>query len=774
MEQNSIEIPRNEWEKLIDRIDKLDKEVSALKSKVNNLPPQNINQNICQNRYGVPYENTQQQSAAFSNVGVQQNRYTISDADRSKGNSFSPSHKQAEEQFGEADYFANDHLIDIPFKKTTNKINVEYIIGSSFMGILAAILIFVGIAAFVDFLGIATQIVRALLMYMVSIAFMTVGYVFVKRNKNPFSISVLGCGVGAIYVSTIISTFGLKVINPIIAIALMVAASFLTVLISKDIESEQFKLIGFTGLSVAVLLVVCSEYRLNLFFLFLMLWLYTIFNLLLGSHYLRTKNWSYYLIYTVSYLIQNILTISLCYSLYEAGRSYLAYSASVIAKMDTVTYTPGNFIWIGLITLSLFIINYLKLYSFADRCLKEVDNSFKLMTTYGNILIFTAILMGSIIAFIHGWSLWNSNLQIITDCIWIIFVIYGYFLLNISSIARKSVAAYPVSLSLLLLIFINIDIRPILAVLILTGIICLECFGVLRTKRKYELISLTVITFNIVFIQIMIMDESILCIPVLVFSMLLWFITWNKSRMVKISLVKQPKNSLYFKIVAYLVSHMAALGIALVLVKSSLFKDEEFAVVAYFALVALLLVLFDITNIATSWERIDSPLKLFNLNRNVKELDASHNINFIVHLLILALGLFIFLPEMTNMYSLILATILLLIATVDIKYIFDNSILVETELIITYYKVLNNYLPNYPYMASIALIIIAIISIMAGNRYNFRNFRIYGLSLAIFSVFKLIVFDIREAGSKAVGMLFAGVLCLVIVYLYNKGSKKLE
>ena len=77
-------------------------------------------------------------------------------------------------------------------------------------------------------------------------------------------------------------------------------------------------------------------------------------------------------------------------------------------------------------------------------------------------------------------------------------------------------------------------------------------------------------------------------------------------------------------------------------------------------------------------------------------------------------------------------------------------------------------------MASIALIIIAIISIMAGNRYNFRNFRIYGLSLAIFSVFKLIVFDIRETGSKAVGMLFAGVLCLVIVYLYNKGSKKLE
>jgi cbb3-type cytochrome oxidase subunit 3 len=84
---------------------------------------------------------------------------------------------------------------------------------------------------------------------------------------------------------------------------------------------------------------------------------------------------------------------------------------------------------------------------------------------------------------------------------------------------------------------------------------------------------------------------------------------------------------------------------------------------------------------------------------------------------------------------------------------------------------MDNYIGDVKYLVTIGLIVMAIISIIAGNKYNFKNFRIYGLSLIFLSAAKLLVFDFSSSGLGAVGMLLAGILCLCVVFIYNKGNK---
>ena len=78
-----------------------------------------------------------------------------------------------------------------------------------------------------------------------------------------------------------------------------------------------------------------------------------------------------------------------------------------------------------------------------------------------------------------------------------------------------------------------------------------------------------------------------------------------------------------------------------------------------------------------------------------------------------------------------------------------------------------------PFICSILCLIIAICSIKFGFSKNIKAFRLYGLYLSIFSVLKLLLFDIGTTNSLLMVFSFigAGVLCFVIVWFYNKMSE---
>lgn len=80
------------------------------------------------------------------------------------------------------------------------------------------------------------------------------------------------------------------------------------------------------------------------------------------------------------------------------------------------------------------------------------------------------------------------------------------------------------------------------------------------------------------------------------------------------------------------------------------------------------------------------------------------------------------------------------------------------------------------YVMSIACLLLAIGSIIIGFAGDYKSIRIYGLVLSMISIFKLIMIDISYANTlgHALSFFISGVLCFVISLIYNFIDKKMQ
>ena len=80
---------------------------------------------------------------------------------------------------------------------------------------------------------------------------------------------------------------------------------------------------------------------------------------------------------------------------------------------------------------------------------------------------------------------------------------------------------------------------------------------------------------------------------------------------------------------------------------------------------------------------------------------------------------------------------------------------------------------NIPYLMSVGLILWAVICIATGFKIKLKSIRFYGLILSIISVGKLVMMDIQYDNSiaRAASMAVCGVLLFIISFSYNKAEK---
>lgn len=80
------------------------------------------------------------------------------------------------------------------------------------------------------------------------------------------------------------------------------------------------------------------------------------------------------------------------------------------------------------------------------------------------------------------------------------------------------------------------------------------------------------------------------------------------------------------------------------------------------------------------------------------------------------------------------------------------------------------------YVISCALLLLAIAAVLAGFPLRLAPLRIYGLCLAMFAVIKLLMADLRHDNSMETVLCFlsAGVLCFAINFIYNHVKKRFE
>lgn len=89
--------------------------------------------------------------------------------------------------------------------------------------------------------------------------------------------------------------------------------------------------------------------------------------------------------------------------------------------------------------------------------------------------------------------------------------------------------------------------------------------------------------------------------------------------------------------------------------------------------------------------------------------------------------------------------------------------------------VLNSF-ESVNYVMSIACLLLAITSIIIGFAGDYKSIRIYGLVLSMISIFKLIMIDISYENTlgHALSFFVSGVLCFVISLIYNYIDKKMQ
>lgn len=135
-----------------------------------------------------------------------------------------------------------------------HKKNMENAIGTSLMGILASGLIFISIILFATLcLPYLSDFFKMVTCYVVSIAIITVS--MYKLNKHPdskFYLSLSGCGVGALYISLLLTNIYFEYINDITLFIGITIWVFFMCALSK-IKHTIFAVIGHVGILIAVI-----------------------------------------------------------------------------------------------------------------------------------------------------------------------------------------------------------------------------------------------------------------------------------------------------------------------------------------------------------------------------------------------------------------------------------------------------------------------------------------------------------------------------------------
>ncbi|MDE6847278.1 MAG: DUF2339 domain-containing protein [Lachnospiraceae bacterium] len=131
----------------------------------------------------------------------------------------------------------------------------EKIFGKNFMGIFASVLIFISLIIFATLmLPYLTDTIKLIGLYVVSFTILFAGYIPAKKNKaNKFYTVLIGCGIGSLYISLLLSDLYFKVIGDIaLYILILLWAVFIKYL--PGLKNMLFHIIGQSGIFIATIL----------------------------------------------------------------------------------------------------------------------------------------------------------------------------------------------------------------------------------------------------------------------------------------------------------------------------------------------------------------------------------------------------------------------------------------------------------------------------------------------------------------------------------------
>jgi hypothetical protein len=132
--------------------------------------------------------------------------------------------------------------------------DMEKVVGKAWMGILASVLIFASLIFFATvMIPLLSDTAKMVIMYAVSIAILVAGLVLLNRRGRAVYVAISSCGLGAVYLSMLMSNIYFEVIGDI-TLYLFVLVWAVGVAYLSRTKSRVFLIIGQIGLVISVII----------------------------------------------------------------------------------------------------------------------------------------------------------------------------------------------------------------------------------------------------------------------------------------------------------------------------------------------------------------------------------------------------------------------------------------------------------------------------------------------------------------------------------------
>lgn len=610
-------------------------------------------------------------------------------------------------------------------KQAFTKNNIENNIGKNLMSIIASLMVFIGICGFIALvIQNSSEIAKVIVMYIFSFAFYIAGRLILNKKRDALSLSLTSCGIGAVYISLLITHFYFKMIGEIVLGILLIGWSISAFLLAKKIKSDLFFTISYIGYSLAISL----------------------------------GTWS--ILSTDIELSANLVAMVLatCFTIFTY----------IIIKDDDICNLRLRYIIFVISIPVCWLIS--QLVSNAHEQYRLMSNTVDLITTISILKLFTYQVKGFIENTKHEFetilvSLIALVIQTITIVVgmqdtvveWSIplIILYIYSEFKSSGIEEKQVGkiSYAVFISLSCVLasqyfFIFLLVMPFISFIL----------GCKNADKNLELMAGNVYMVWATYFIIREYDAWIgFSIPVI----LMWICSlWTLTKKYLLS----NKIILYFNVI---------LGSWIFICMNT---TGDMNLILPYIIICMILIFTGLSAFATDW----SNGKSFIHKEAFSKYDVLFGINHVLQYIWLGWGtLVIEFTEPGGLLQFIIVLISLMLCISDLHYVMEikndwKALAAEIKSTLFTCYSLSLYLPpDTGYILSIFCIILAITSIYFGFKFEIKGFRLYGLGLSMLSVFKLLLVDIYidEPIVRILSFIGAGILCFVIVFIYNKLSK---
>lgn len=591
---------------------------------------------------------------------------------------------------------------DVPHK------DYEKLFGKSFMGIFASVLIFISLIIFATLmLPYLTDTMKLAGLYILSFGLFGAGFFLSGKNPaNKFCIAVIGCGIGSLYISLLLSDLYFKVFGDFVLYALILVWAVFVRYLSR-LKSLIFHVIGHLGILISTILGT-------------MLCVY-------GDDVEK------FLVLTVFYFISAAVFSNTSFSIKEKKllfhKSYEDNICNHIFKtVNLLLLTIGLFclditntrrIIILLILLFLLSEYY---FSYREECRHGI--AFQFLTIVNAFLFFCLL---------PQLELWPEDVSPI--------LIYLLSIALLFYVTKKDTGYRIISeLYCFLTIFISCYNSSMISSHLYAYLTAIPfmLYGGLKQRKTYLYAG---IAFLGAFFTLD-TDPEHLIMAVLTYAVFIYLCS--------------KVEDLYFKLFGYLMLTLVTLPLMHDCVYT-FFRQQDIAsygvkanLITFFVIAALHLILSKLEYLGAQ-----KPIEIMM---------------YVINGLLMFTGCLCLYDSVWQIPVILITMLLFTVNSGKIlKKDIRTGYYVALKYTVLMVCILSSY-HAANYFISICLLLFAILSIIIGFYKNTITFRLYGLILSMVSVFKLIMIDIKYDSTleNAVSFFVCGLLCFVISFLYNR------